>query len=66
MLQNTGMCGKLVVKDGWAMCPVCGRKLIKLLPGTSIRLLPVKCKHCKQESIVNIEAPEPASRETSA
>lgn len=65
-MQSELKCGKLVVKDGWAMCPVCGRKLLKLLPSTSIRLLPVKCKHCKQEAIVNIEAPEPASRETSA
>ncbi len=65
-MQRNAECGKLVVKDGWAMCPVCGRKFLKLLPNTAVCLLPVKCKHCKQETIVNIEAPEPASRETSA
>lgn len=65
-LQNAPQCGKLIVKNGWAMCPVCGRKFLKVLPSTCALHLPVKCKHCKQETIVNIEAPEPASRETSA
>lgn len=66
MLQTAPQCGKLVVKDGWAKCPVCGRKLLKTMPGTQVRRLPVKCKHCKQEIVVNIEAPEPESIETSA
>lgn len=54
-------------KDGWAVCPVCGKgKLLKLLPDTVVHQLPCKCKKCGQESIVNIKAPEPASVETSA
>lgn len=58
---------RITVKDGWALCPVCGKgKLLKLLPGTSARNLPVKCKRCGQETIVNIAAPEPESKETSA
>ena len=49
------------------MCPVCDKgKLLKILPSTSARNLPRKCKRCGQESIVNIEAPEPASSVTSA
>ena len=60
-------CEKILVKDGWAVCPVCSKgKLLKLLPGTRVHNLPCKCKKCGQESIVNIEAPEPASIETSA
>lgn len=59
--------GKLNTKDGWVICPVCGKgKLLKLLPTTSVRNLPIKCKRCGQESIVNIKAPEPASKVTSA
>jgi hypothetical protein len=60
-------CGKILVKDGWAICPLCGKgKLLKILPDTSVRNLPCKCKLCRQESIVNIEAPVPASKVTSA
>lgn len=58
---------RLIVKDGWVICPVCGKgKLLKTLPDTTAHHLPRKCKRCGQETIVNIEAPEPASTETSA
>ena len=33
---------------------------------TTARNLPRKCKRCGQETLVNIEAPEPASKVTSA
>lgn len=63
-MQN---CGKINVTNGWAICPNCGKgKLLKILPETSIRNLPCKCKLCRQEVVVNIEAPVPASRVTSA
>lgn len=66
-LQSGQECGKLVIKNGWVMCPICGRgKLQKILPTTSAHDLPRPCKFCKHEIIVNIEAPEPESRETSA
>lgn len=66
-LQRQPECGKLVIKDGWVICPICGKgKLQKILPSTIARDLPRKCKRCGQEIIVNIEAPEPASTETSA
>lgn len=59
--------GKLVIKDGWVMCPVCGKgKILKINPDTIVHNLPRPCKRCGQVSIVNIEAPEPASTETSA
>lgn len=55
------------MKDGWVICPVCRKgKLLKLLPDTAVRNLPVKCKRCGQETVVNIDAPEPESIETSA
>ena len=66
-MQSNMRCGKLSVKDGWAICPVCGKgKILKLRPDTTTRNLPCKCKRCGQETLVNIDAPEPASQETSA
>ena len=66
-LQTEPECGKLIVKDGWVICPVCGKgKLLLTRPDTAVRNLPRKCKRCGQETIVNIEAPEPASTVTSA
>ena len=66
-LKNGHDCGKLSVKDGWAICPVCGKgKLLKIRPDTIALNLPCKCKRCGQETVVNIDAPEPASKETSA
>lgn len=58
---------KLIVKDGWVYCPICGKgKLLKIQSDTAVRNLPRKCKRCGQESIVNIPAPEPESTATSA
>lgn len=66
-MQNGQNYGKLSVKDGWVICPVCGKgKLQKILPSTTAKNLPRKCKRCGQETLVNIEAPEPASKVTSA
>ena len=66
-MQSNMRCGKIIVRDGWVICPVCRKgKLLKLLPDTAVRNLPVKCKRCGQESVVNIDAPEPESTETSA
>lgn len=59
--------GKLVVRCGWVICPICGKgKILKVLPDTVVRQLPRLCKQCKRETIVNIGAPEPVSKETSA
>ena len=65
-MQSNMRCGKLVIRDGWVICPVCRKgKLLKLRPDTTAQNLPCKCKRCGQESLVNIDAPEPASQETS-
>ena len=59
--------GKLAIKNGWVICPMCGKgKILKVNPDTTVHGLPIKCKLCRQESIVNIDAPEPASKRTSA
>lgn len=56
MLQSKRNDVKLVTKDGWLMCPRCGRgKVLRLDPGTRAKDLPVYCKYCRMESIVNID-----------
>lgn len=43
------------------LCPVCGKHTVLfLLPTTEVKDLPVLCKRCGKESVVNIpNAPEP-------
>lgn len=66
-MQSEEKRDRLVTKDGWIICPVCGKgKILKINPDSIVYHLPRKCKRCGQETIVNIEAPEPASTETSA
>lgn len=66
-MQSGRQADKLIIKNGWVICPVCGKgKILKVNPDTSVHHLPRPCKRCGQETIVNIEAPEPASKETSA
>lgn len=56
MLQSKRNDGKLVTKDGWLMCPRCGRgKVLRLNPKTRAISLTVYCKICGSESIVNID-----------
>lgn len=48
--------GKLIVKDGWISCPVCKRnkRLLRITPETEARGLPVFCRDCKAEIILDI------------
>ena len=56
MLQTKRNDGKLSTKDGWLLCPRCGRgKVLRLRPETRARSLPVYCKVCRTESVVNID-----------
>lgn len=66
-MQTEKKTDKLIIKDGWLMCPKCGRmKVLRIEAETTARALPVYCRRCGQESIVNIGAPEPVSTETRA
>lgn len=66
-MRTVNESAKMAIKDGWVMCPACGKgKILKVNPDTTVHNLPRPCKRCGQISIVNIEAPEPASTETSA
>ena len=56
-----------VQNDGWVLCPVCGKgKLLLTRKDTVVMRLDCKCKLCGRISEVNINAPEPESKETSA
>lgn len=48
--------GKLIVKDGWVTCPHCrrNRRLIRIDPETEASALPVYCRDCKNEIVLNI------------
>lgn len=46
---------KLVVKDGWVLCPACRTmKLLRLPPDGRIKAF-VYCRHCKREHFLNID-----------
>lgn len=48
--------GKLIVRDGWVTCPCCrrNRHLIRIDPETEASALPVYCRDCKNEIVLNI------------
>ena len=46
---------KLVVKDGWVMCPACQKmKLVRLPTGGKVKAF-VYCRRCKRERFLNID-----------
>lgn len=58
-MQNAGKSGKMISRDGWVLCPVCGRKkLLQIRPETVARELPLYCRHCGATVQVNIAALE--------
>lgn len=63
-LQKCGKRGKLTVKDGWVTCPVCkrNRHLIRIEPETVAKELPVFCRDCKSEIILNIDRGQSVER----
>ena len=54
-LQNRGECGKLILKDGWVICPKSKTmKLLRLPPDGTVKAY-VYCRHCKQERYLDID-----------
>lgn len=55
-MQSNAQHGKLVIKDGWLMCPSCRRrKVLQLRPDTTAKNLIVFCRDCRTETVVDIE-----------
>ena len=65
-MQHTEKCGKLVVKDGWVTCPICKRnhRLIRVGPETVAQYLPVYCRTCHSETVLNIERGQSVKRQS--
>lgn len=65
-LQGQANCGKLTVEDGWVTCPVCKRnhRLIRISPNTEATELPVYCRTCRSEVILNIERGQSVKRQS--
>ena len=54
-MQKQTETGKLVVKDGWVICPGCNSmKLLRLPPNGKVKAF-VYCRHCKQERYLDID-----------
>ncbi len=45
----------MIDKEGWLLCTVCKRRVLRLRPDTTAHNLPVYCKRCRRETIVNID-----------
>lgn len=56
-LQNGNNDGKLIVRNGRVLCPVCGKGVLQYdaKPGMVMLNVPRKCKKCGQTTVVNID-----------
>lgn len=65
-LQSAPSCGKLDVKDGWVTCPDCKRnhRLIRVGPETEAKGLPVYCRTCHREIVLNIDRGQSVKRQS--
>lgn len=63
-LQSEEHSGKLIVRDGWVTCPSCrrNRHLLRIGTDTMAQELPVYCRDCKTEVILNIEKGQSVER----
>lgn len=60
VLINTSQCGTMFANQKRFICPRCRKSTVLwLLPTTEVRDLPVKCKRCHSEMVLNIPAEEP-------
>lgn len=54
-MQSREKCGTLVVKDGWVMCPECGRVKLLRLPADGYVKAYAYCRNCRKERFLNID-----------
>ena len=53
-MQYRAKCGKLIMRDGWLICPHCRKRLLRVGPDTAARNLNVYCRNCKSSLTVDI------------
>ena len=60
-LTQTPTCGKIKAQRKRLVCPLCNKQtLLFTLPSTEAKSLPLWCKRCEKEVVVNISLePEP-------
>jgi predicted amidophosphoribosyltransferase len=45
----------LPIKGAFACCPYCGGKLTRIAPDTEAERLPVWCRKCRRELLIDIQ-----------
>lgn len=65
-MQKTPRSDTLAIKDGWITCPVCGRnhRLLRITPETTAHELPVYCRTCRSEIILDIDKGQSVKRQS--
>ena len=64
-LQDPASCDILQVRNGWIACPVCRQKrLLRIRPDTTAHALPVWCRYCKSEILLNIDRGQRVKRQS--
>lgn len=66
VLQSENVCGKVNVKNGWIVCPHCrsNHRLLRIDSKTEAKNLPVFCRICRHEIILDIERGQSARRQS--
>lgn len=64
--QDPAVCDILQVENGWITCPVCRRnhRLLRIRDDTQARRLPVFCRTCRTEILLNIERGQSVKRQS--
>lgn len=64
-MQNVDRHDKLPVTNGWITCPNCRRnhRLLRIDDETEAQCLPVYCRTCRTEIILNIERGQSVKRQ---
>lgn len=54
-LKEAHGCAKLIVRDGWLVCPGCHKRVLRVEPNTAAQNLIVYCRNCKRTVTVDID-----------
>lgn len=65
-MHNAQNGAKLSTKDGWITCPVCKRnhRLLRIYDDTTAHRLPIYCRTCRSEIILDIDIGQSVKRQS--